>query len=242
MKRLDNKRRMDVLLRERKVSPKNMEQLADQLAGFHAFTDSIEKGASIHSLWMDFADIIMVKDFLAEKFGTQVGEKIEEAVDFVKLFLKKYQARFIERQKEGFTIDGHGDLHSRNIFLLDEPVIFDCIEFNDHFRQVDVLSEIAFFCMDLDFYEQKELEAYFLKHYLIKYPCIFNEVDQLIFQYYKLYRANVRTKVNALKAMQTKDDKEREYRLNLTEDYFLLMREYLSILKEKVDLNNQATV
>jgi aminoglycoside phosphotransferase family enzyme len=133
----------------------------------------------------------------------------------------------------GFTIDGHGDLHSRNIFLLDEPVIFDCIEFNDHFRQVDVLSEIAFFCMDLDFYEQKELEAHFLKNYLIKYPCIFTDEDRLIFQFYKLYRANVRTKVNALKAIQTKDKNERSYRLNLAEDYFLLMREYLSILQEK---------
>jgi aminoglycoside phosphotransferase family enzyme len=62
----------------------------------------------------------------------------------------------------------------------------------------------------------------------------------LIFQYYKLYRANVRTKVNALKAMQTKDESDQKYRLGLTEDYFLLMREYLSLLKERVDSTNHS--
>ena len=185
---------------------------------------------------MDFADILIVKDFLSKELGDKAGEKIESAVAFSKQFLTKYRSRFEERQKMGFTIDGHGDLHSRNIFLLDEPVIFDCIEFNDHFRQVDVLSEIAFFCMDLDFYGKRELELHFLDKYLIEYPCIFTEEDHLIFEYYKLYRANVRTKVNALKAIQTKDGKERKYRLKLTGDYFFLMREYLSILKEKAGI------
>ena len=234
MKRLDNERRMDVLLQKNEVTEKHMEQVADRLAEFHAFTDSIEKKVNVHGLWMDFSDILIVKDFLAEEFGEQVGNKIQSAVDFSKQFLKRYQSRFEERQKMGFTIDGHGDLHSRNIFLLEEPVIFDCIEFNDHFRQVDVLSEIAFFCMDLNYYGKKDLEIHFLDKYLIKYPCIFNEEDRLIFEYYKLYRANVRTKVNALKSIQTKDTTEREYRLKLTEDYFLLMREYLSLLEEKV--------
>ncbi len=241
MKRLDNNKRMDVLLKKGIVTKKQMDQLADQLSGFHAFTDSIEKEISVHSMWLDFADILVVKKFLSEQLGKHVGKKIKAAVAFAKKFLNNHKDRFEERQKIGFTIDGHGDLHSRNIFLLDEPVIFDCIEFNDHFRQVDVLSEIAFFCMDLDFYEQRELEMHFLKNYLIKYPCIFTDEDQLIFEYYKLYRANVRTKVNALKAIQTKDEKEREYRLKLTEDYFLLMREYLSKLQTKAGSEIKST-
>ena len=233
MKRLDNERRMDVLLQKGKVTIKHMEQLADQLADFHVVTGSVEKDANVHGMWIDFADILIVKDFLSKELGKQVGNKVEEAVEFSKQFLKKHQNRFEERQKMGFTIDGHGDLHSRNIFLLDEPVIFDCIEFNDHFRQVDVLNEIAFFCMDLDFYKRRELKLYFLDKYFVKHPCVFTDEDQLIFEYYKLYRANIRTKVNALKAIQTKDEKERSYRLKLVEDYYFLMREYLTALQEK---------
>ncbi len=233
MKRMDNDRRMDVMLQNGTVTKKHIEQLADRLSAFHAFTDAIEKITSAHELWLDFADILVVKKFMAQKLGEQVGRKIKSAVKFVKKLLKKHEKRFAERQEMGFTKDVHGDLHSRNIFLLDEPVIFDCIEFNDHFRQVDVLSEIAFFCMDLDFFEQKELEAHFLKIYLVKYPCIFNDEDQVIFEYYKLYRANVRMKVNALKAIQAEDEQEQTYRLKLAEDYFLLMREYLSALRER---------
>jgi aminoglycoside phosphotransferase family enzyme len=79
-----------------------MEQLADQLAGFHAFTDAIEKETNVHSLWIDFADILIVKDFLSRKLGKQMGKKIEATVKFAKKFLKKYQSRFEERHKNGF--------------------------------------------------------------------------------------------------------------------------------------------
>ena len=43
----------------------------------------------------------------------------------------------------------HGDLHLRNICLLDgEPRLFDCIEFNDQIA-TDVLYDLAFLLMDL---------------------------------------------------------------------------------------------
>jgi predicted kinase len=44
----------------------------------------------------------------------------------------------------------HGDLHLENIVLLDgRPVLFDCIEFNDAFAQIDLLYDLAFLLMDL---------------------------------------------------------------------------------------------
>ena len=44
----------------------------------------------------------------------------------------------------------HGDLHLRNIVLLDDrPVLFDCIEFNESFACIDVLYDLAFLIMDL---------------------------------------------------------------------------------------------
>ena len=236
MKKLDNERRMDILLQKGAVTKKNMEQLADRLAGFHAFTDSIEGELLVYNLWLDFADLLKVKSFLSEKLGEAAGQKVEEIVRFAKRFLNKYEKRILERHQQGYTIDGHGDLHSRNIFLLEEPVIFDCIEFNDHFRQVDVLNELAFFCMDLDYYKQPELQIHFLKQYQLKYPCIFKEEDRLLFQYYKLYRANVRCKVNALKAMQESETLEFSKRMNLCEDYFQLMKEYFSVLSREKNM------
>jgi aminoglycoside phosphotransferase family enzyme/predicted kinase len=44
----------------------------------------------------------------------------------------------------------HGDLHLRNVCLLDgRPRLFDCIEFNDAIATVDVLYDLAFLLMDL---------------------------------------------------------------------------------------------
>lgn len=239
MKRMDESRQMNILLENSEVKTEHIYNIAEKLSTFHAFTDNIETPIKISTMAEDFADILKVKRFIGKNLGQNVADKIDQSVVFSNAFLKKYAERIKERHAQGFTIDGHGDLHSKNIFLLDESegyqsVIFDCIEFNDHFRQVDVLSELAFFCMDLDFYGKEDLEMLFLQNYLLKYPCIFNEADRQIFQYYKLYRANVRVKINALKAMQTMDEKELKKRMELVEDYFLLMKRYL------VDLENKA--
>lgn len=54
------------------------------------------------------------------------------------------------RAEAGLVRLAHGDLHLRNIFLEgDEPVIFDCIEFNDALATVDLLYDLAFLLMDL---------------------------------------------------------------------------------------------
>jgi hypothetical protein len=230
MRKLDNDRRMDVLLEKEKVTKRHMEQLADRLARFHMSTSKIKGKFLFYNLWLDFADLLKVKDFISEHVGVSGGQKIETIVQFAKGFLKTHEERINQRFELGFTIDGHGDLHSRNIFLLDEPVIFDCIEFNDHFRQVDVLDELAFFCMDLDAFNQMPLELYFLEKYQLLNPCLFNEEDQRLHLYYKLYRANVRTKVNALKAMQETDPKELQERILECGKYLNLMNLYYSEL------------
>ena len=54
------------------------------------------------------------------------------------------------RRRAGLVRHCHGDLHLENIVLLDGgPVLFDCIEFNDAFAQIDLLYDIAFLLMDL---------------------------------------------------------------------------------------------
>jgi aminoglycoside phosphotransferase family enzyme/predicted kinase len=55
-----------------------------------------------------------------------------------------------ERRDAGFVRHCHGDLHLRNIVLLDgEPTLFDAIEFNDDISSIDVLYDLAFLLMDL---------------------------------------------------------------------------------------------
>ncbi|MBO0732983.1 MAG: AAA family ATPase [Methylocapsa sp.] len=55
-----------------------------------------------------------------------------------------------EREKKGQVRRCHGDLHLRNIALIDgEPVLFDAIEFDESIATCDVLYDLAFLLMDL---------------------------------------------------------------------------------------------
>jgi len=54
------------------------------------------------------------------------------------------------RRAQGFVRRGHGDLHLRNVCLIDgRPTLFDCIEFSDEVACIDVLYDLAFLLMDL---------------------------------------------------------------------------------------------
>jgi aminoglycoside phosphotransferase family enzyme/predicted kinase len=61
------------------------------------------------------------------------------------------RAEMLERRREsGFVRQCHGDLHLRNIVLLDgRPTLFDGVEFNDEISCTDVLYDLAFLLMDL---------------------------------------------------------------------------------------------
>jgi predicted kinase len=61
------------------------------------------------------------------------------------------RADALERRREaGFVRQCHGDLHLRNIVLLDgHPTLFDGVEFNDEIACTDVLYDLAFLLMDL---------------------------------------------------------------------------------------------
>ena len=53
---------------------------------------------------------------------------------------------------QGFIRRCHGDLHLGNILIENgQPVLFDCIEFNEKLSQIDVLYDLGFLLMDLWF-------------------------------------------------------------------------------------------
>jgi predicted kinase len=64
--------------------------------------------------------------------------------------LEHHEALLNARRDDGFVRRCHGDLHLRNIVLLDgQPTLFDAIEFNDEIACTDVLYDVAFLLMDL---------------------------------------------------------------------------------------------
>ena len=108
------------------------------------------------------------------------------------------------RRSEGFVRECHGDLHLGNIAFVDgELTIFDCIEFNDEMRWIDVMSEVAFVAMDLHDRGRPDFAHRFLNAYLE----ITGDYDGLsVLRFYLVYRAMVRAKISRLRAGQLAPD------------------------------------
>lgn len=101
----------------------------------------------------------------AEAFAWVVRENLEELAAAPALFdpttlaqlrersgaaLSRWMPLLEQRGLTGQVRHCHGDLHLANICLIDDqPMLFDCIEFNPAFAEIDVWYDLAFLLMDL---------------------------------------------------------------------------------------------
>ena len=226
MWKVDKGKQMDTLLLENKVTEADIRKLAEKIAFFHKNTEIIYK-KNFLDIQEKFNDLEAESGFLAEQIGISCSNIITRAIETSDIFMSKNKALLARRVNDGFFRDCHGDLHSRNIFLLSSPQPFDCIEFNDDFRQIDVLNEVAFLCMDLDAFGRQDLAGSFVNYYNHIFPAIVRDEDYRLFIYYKSYRANIRAKVNSLRARSSMDDGSRIKALAAAEKYLLLMDSYI---------------
>ncbi|MBS1604678.1 MAG: hypothetical protein JST42_18575 [Bacteroidetes bacterium] len=236
MKKLDRNLQMDVLLRHNKVTGTHITNLAKKIAEFHKRTDIIYKKDcwDLHAKFNDLAvEIPYIQEYSGEAGGSRTA-MIRRAIDCSNAFMEDNHKLLAERLKSGFFRDCHGDLHSRNIFLLPSPEPFDCIEFNDDYRQIDVLNEVAFLCMDLEEFGRPDLSRMFISDYNRFFPAMRSHKEQYLFLYYKAYRANIRAKVNVLRARSADDDLGRNASLTEAGKYLLLMDSYIDDLNQSI--------
>lgn len=203
MRRENDALQLDNLLRTGKVVPEDLQKLAHQLAAFHKKQALPHPDFKTESLVEDFADLFHHEKKLVEVLGETTTKALAAMREEMPKFVERHSKRLLARASGGFWVDGHGDLHSRNIFLTDPPVVFDCIEFDPHLRRLDVLNELAFLCMDLDFFGRPDLCESLLRFYQQEHACITVPEDEALFLFFKAYRANVRLKVALLSSQKT---------------------------------------
>ncbi len=114
-----------------------------------------------------------------------------------------YQAlldQFSLRKSQGYVRECHGDLHLGNMALVNgEETIFDCIEFNEELRWIDLMNEAAFLFMDLCDREYPRFAYRFLDRYLMHTG---DYGGLRVLPYYLVYRALVRAKIDLLRLDQ----------------------------------------
>ena len=226
MRKLDRKLQMDSLLLNNRVTHSDIFNLAEKIATFHKNTSVIYQKDFLDVQKM-FNDLKAEKDHLADHLDINSSQIIIRAIDIANKFIEANKILLAKRLEAGFFRDCHGDLHSRNIFLLPSPQPFDCIEFNDDYRQIDVLNEVAFLCMDLDAFGRQDLSDLFLKYYNDLFPCMITKEDHRLFVFYKSYRSNIRAKVNSLRARGSRNANEKRLALADVEKYLCLMDGYI---------------
>jgi aminoglycoside phosphotransferase family enzyme/predicted kinase len=202
MRQLSDENSLLRLLRNRKIDETGINQLAHRLSDFYqkAATDAKINtfGAWDMIQYNCEENFRQTESFAGEILDTRMFQIIRAAS---RLFLHRKKELFEDRVHNNKIRDCHGDLRSGHIYFNDEIQIIDCIEFNDRFRYADITSDLAFLAMDLDFEGFTETSRNFVDTY-IRYS---DDQDiYVLLDFYKCYRALVKSKVNCLRLHELK--------------------------------------
>lgn len=226
MRQFDQRDLLDRRLAEQRFDPAWMDMLAEDVARFHA---RAETGPEIRA----FGEPERLREHIDANLDVaraHLGQAVDEAtlqrlLDFAGYEYEKQQDRLRERQQADHIRACHGDLHLKNITLFQgQPRIFDCIEFNDEFRMIDTMNDVAFLVMDCDARGQTDLGMRFLSRYL-EHSGDYEGLHLL--RLYCFYRAGVRGKVACLTAADPSlDDQARRRQFDEARHYFALAASY----------------
>ncbi|MCQ6958731.1 hypothetical protein [Mucilaginibacter aquariorum] len=226
MQRMDTAKEMGKLLAAGKVGQKQIVTLAAKLAAFHRSAKVVQRHVDLRALHKRWAELLTVQSLTKKRLGEGCAAILQKAVEYGKRYLKFNSAIISERYKSGAVRDLHGDLHAGNIFLYEEPVIFDCIEFNNDLRQVDMLDELAFLQMDMESYGELELSKLLFEEYSKLMGLATTTAPKGLYQYYKIYRAAVRAKVQIIQSGSASD---KAMSLVFANRYLKLLETYISL-------------
>lgn len=226
MRKLDAPRRMDKMLHANKVDAQAIQALAEEVAAFHKRAQVIRQPFNFQVAQSLFNDIAGVSGFVKNGLGESYADLVYSSIEWSDSFLSSHQSYIQDRIEMGYQRDLHGDLHAGNIFLYPKPVLFDCIEFNEAFRQIDLLYEIAFLIMELELEGHSRWAALFLEGYQAHLPIMFGPEDDALFSYYKCLRANIRAKVKAINLMNSQEGEASAEDLSTIGNYLSLMNRY----------------
>ncbi len=150
------------------LTESHMEELGRVVAKYHENTQTSDRIRS-------FGEVAQVRQAIDENYQqtkNYIG-KVQTAAQYGET--KKYTDNFFTGRSQLFTSriennkirECHGDLHLRNICQWnDNMLLFDCIEFNEPFRFVDVMYDVAFTVMDLQARQRPDLGNAFLNTYV----------------------------------------------------------------------------
>jgi aminoglycoside phosphotransferase family enzyme/predicted kinase len=198
MRNLSARRFLDKLVERGEAGAKDIDRVATVLGRFYRAqhpTAEIEEWGRIDRLKVSTDENFrQTEPFI----GHPLSRAAFEAIRFyTNEFYIRRAKLFESRIKERWIRDCHGDLRLEHIHVTPrELLIYDCIEFNDRLRYVDVANDVAFLAMDLDHAGRPELA----KRFAAEIAAALGDSGMgWLMDFYKCYRAYVRGKVECLR-------------------------------------------
>ncbi len=195
MRRLPADRMLDELIHSARLTSEEVLQLAVSLAGFYQRLSPLTIEASDYCRAIEAHVRANRNELLKPSHGLPVS--LVKRVHASQLrFFQLGRAQLEGRVCDGRIVEGHGDLRPEHICLNGAPAVFDCIEFNEELRRLDVVDELGFLSMECDrlgadWVGERVVETYRgLCH---------DQFSVQLWNFYKSYRACVRAKVAVLR-------------------------------------------
>ena len=151
-----------------KLSIEKMEELGKIVAEFH-------KNAVTNEYISSFGKVEKIRQAFDENYAqtqgyigrAQTQEQLTATQAYTDNFFAEREDLFNSRINNNKIKECHGDLHLKNICLWQDKIqLFDRIEFNEPFRFVDVIYDVAFAMMDLEAKGKQDFANAFLNTYL----------------------------------------------------------------------------
>jgi aminoglycoside phosphotransferase family enzyme/predicted kinase len=160
-----------------------------------------------------------VKPFIGKTISPVAFEAIRH---YTNQFYLLNESLFRQRIEQRRILDCHGDLRLDHVHLAPKATsIFDCIEFNDRFRFIDIANDLAFLAMDFDFKGRNDLGNVLLRNAA-------RELDDpgmlKVANFYKCYRAFVRGKVESIQATEKETTNRQEHQKRAARYFHLALR------------------
>jgi aminoglycoside phosphotransferase family enzyme/adenylate kinase family enzyme len=221
MRRFDQAGLFDRLAQAGRLTPELLIDLADEVAEFHARAEPVPEQAG---------ELGWVIDENAGEFAERpelfAPNQAEHLTATARMALERVAGLLEDRRAGGLVRRCHGDLHLRNVCLIDgRPTLFDAIEFNDAIACIDVFYDFAFLLMDLDHRGLRPAANLVFNRYLQRSGDL--EVLAALPLFLSL-RAAVRAKVSASAALSQDDDGTRRRLEDEARAYFAAAAAYLA--------------
>ncbi|MCE9560593.1 MAG: AAA family ATPase [Planctomycetes bacterium] len=202
MRRLPNEATFLQRVQRGTADAKLAESIASRIADFHRNADTSERIASFGHFDIVARNIL---DVFERASPTIEGVSNRDVFNRTRLLAEESLTRLRplidSRANRGVTRDCHGDLHLDHVYCFPgEPppgdlIIIDCIEFNEQFRCIDPIADMAFAVMDLAFIGRRDLAQAFTNSY---FRSSRDDEGRNLLPLYMAYRAAVRGMVDGL--------------------------------------------